>query len=215
MNSQLGFDFGKWVAVKNQWSDVYHIQFSSNEMSPSEKLVEKYGIEQFISSKDVAEQIAALMNEMREPYQENPDDYDPEYEREKYEDEIKVNIPQLFNDAGEVYCPICRSTFNHSAYLRTVIDDPRVLWIANMITHYRHNHITSWNKCWGYGGGRYRSKWFGDYETEKRKVNERAKRQIIRKAKAFLKLHDIKSAHFKGLEHNDEETIKLAKAALG
>lgn len=130
------------------------------------------------------------------------------------DDPIESHLPQLFVELT-FYCPLCRAYFPESEYLRTAIGDERTLWIANMITHYRHTHITSWNKCWGYGGGRYRSKWFGDYETEKHKVNERAKRQIIKKATQFLKLHKISSHHFESLMHNDKETLTLAKARLG
>lgn len=111
--------------------------------------------------------------------------------------------------------PICGEYKMESEYLASVISEPGTLWIANMITHYRHTHISSWNKCWGYGGGRYRSGWFGSYEDEKRKVNERAKRQILRKAGAYMRIHKINSRHFEGLQHNDEETLALARKALG
>lgn len=137
-----------------------------------------------------------------------------EFEREKKAFDALDTLPALFR-TGEVYCPLCGRYFHESAYLKTVIEDNGTLWIANMITHYRHNHISSWNKCWGYGGGRYRSGWFADYESEKRKVNERAKRQIIRKAAGYMKLKHITSKHFEGLQHNDEETLALARAVLG
>jgi len=83
-----------------------------------------------------------------------------------------------------------------------------------MVTHYRHTHITSWDKCWGRGGRFYRSGWFGDYESEKRQVNERAKRQIIRKALDYLLFHKINVKHFEMLESNQLETIELAKKML-
>jgi hypothetical protein len=108
------------------------------------------------------------------------------------------------------YCPICSTYRQDSEFLRNAIPDEKVRWIANMITHYRHSHISSWNKCWGYHGGSYRSGWFGDYEQEKIKINNRAKRQIIRKATSFLIEHKITSAHFKELLNNDDKTIQLA-----
>lgn len=126
-----------------------------------------------------------------------------------------ASLPPLFDSQGAVYCPICKKSVGSSDYLKTVIQDERVLWIANMITHYRHNHITSWNKCWGRGGGRYRNGWFGDYDEEKKLVNERAKRQIIRKCKHYLMLHEIKAEHYEQLQSNDEKTIALAKTTLG
>ena len=120
---------------------------------------------------------------------------------------------KFFNEK-KVYCPICGTWFNESDYLRKVIPDEKVLWFANTITHYRHTHITSWNKCWGHNGYRYRNKWFGDYDDEKRKVNERAKRQIIRKAKSFMNSNNISSEHIMALQYNDQKTIDLAKKHL-
>jgi hypothetical protein len=95
-----------------------------------------------------------------------------------------------------------------------VIKDEKVLWLANMITHYRHEHITSWNKCWGYNGRYYRSGWFGDYESEKMMVNERAKRQIVRKANQFLIDNKIELEHFRQLQNTSEETIRLVEKIL-
>lgn len=110
-----------------------------------------------------------------------------------------------------VYCPLCNRHFKQSEYLSSVfLENNKAAWLANMVTHYRHNHITSWNKCWGQHGGRYRSNWFGDYDEEKRKVNERAKRQIIRKATSFLKGHKITVEDFKHLQNNEASTLKLA-----
>jgi hypothetical protein len=83
-----------------------------------------------------------------------------------------------------------------------------------MVTHYRHNHIESWNKCWGRNGSRYRNNWFGDYEEEKIKVNERAKRQILRKGLPILKELDIRPEHFERLQHTEIKTLELAKKLL-
>ena len=83
-----------------------------------------------------------------------------------------------------------------------------------MVTHYRHNHIDSWNKCWGRHGSRYRSNWFGDYEEEKIKVNERAKRQIIRKGKDILNRLGITPDHFRRLQNTEQKTMELANKNL-
>lgn len=115
----------------------------------------------------------------------------------------------------QVYCPICDSHFKQSEYLNSVfVENKRSLWLANMVTHYRHHHITSWNKCWGHNGNRYRSNWFGDYDYEKRKVNERAKRQIIRKSTAFMLHHKIAFADFQELQYNEKATIDLIEKKL-
>lgn len=113
------------------------------------------------------------------------------------------------------YCPLCNNWILGSEYLfKTFADDDKANWLANMVTHYRHGHITSWNKCWGYGGNYYRHGWFGNYDEEKQKVNERAKRQIIRKATKFLIDNEIKSDTFLKLQNTTEETLKLAKNKL-
>lgn len=123
------------------------------------------------------------------------------------------HTPQLFLD-DQAYCPLCIRHFQESDYLKEVIDDERVLWLANMITHYRHEHITWWNKCWSRTGKSYRSGWFGDYETEKRKVNERIKRQLVRKLASYMRYHGITSTHFSQLMNNDRKTLELAGSIL-
>ena len=113
------------------------------------------------------------------------------------------------------YCPLCESEHLMSDYLQEVFKKkPKTLWLSNMITHYRHYHIESWNKCWGSGGRHYRRGWFGNYDEEKFKVNERAKRQIIRKAKDYLKFHMIGIQDFALLQGNDVSTVALVNKVL-
>ncbi|MFA5478928.1 MAG: hypothetical protein WC337_02810 [Candidatus Muiribacteriota bacterium] len=114
-----------------------------------------------------------------------------------------------------VFCPMCQRYFPESDYLKSVIEKTKTLWIANMVTHYRHTHIVSWNRCWDrYSGHHYRYGWFGDYETEKRLVNERAKRQIVRKCTGFLKFHNITREDFEGLQENEAKTLELIEKKL-
>jgi hypothetical protein len=113
-------------------------------------------------------------------------------------------------------CPICSQKVEQSDYLNQVFkDEPEVNYLAHIVTHYRHNHIESWNRCWGRHGSRYRSNWFGDYDEEKKKVNERAKRQIIRKGKNILNQLGILPEHFERLQNTEAKTIELAKKLLG
>ena len=108
----------------------------------------------------------------------------------------------------QCYCPICSHWFDGSDYLGTVFLKPKTLWLSNMVMHYRHSHITSWNKMWGYGGSYYRSAaHFGNYDEEKAKVNERAKSQIIRKAKDFIIENGINRSNFLELQNTTEETL--------
>ena len=112
-------------------------------------------------------------------------------------------------------CPICSRKVEQSDYLNQIFkDEPEVNYLAHMVTHYRHNHIDSWNKCWGRHGSRYRSNWFGDYEEEKIKVNERAKRQIIRKGKDILNRLGITPDHFRRLQNTEQKTMELANKNL-
>lgn len=111
------------------------------------------------------------------------------------------------------HCPICDKDKYESSYLAEAIKDEKARWIANMITHYRHDHITSWNKMWGENGWRYQQAAHYDpldYEQRKIEVNERAKRQIIRKSFDYLKANGITKEHFLMLQNNDDiKTLEL------
>ena len=115
----------------------------------------------------------------------------------------------------EQLCPICHEKIVQSeALTESFKNDPKTIWISNLVTHYRHNHITSWDKCWGDHGSKYRNGWFGDYEEEKRKVNERAKRQLIRKGWFVFKENGITKDTFYKLRSTSPETLTLAKQFL-
>ena len=131
-----------------------------------------------------------------------------------------LNVRALFPEKGKVYCPIadCPSgnhLFNGSTYLGNLFaDDPKAKWLANMVTHYRHNHIKSWNRNWGYNGHYYRKAYNftkDQYARRKHEINERAKRQIARKAKAFLLANGIGISTLLKLEGTEQETIDLWK----
>lgn len=137
--------------------------------------------------------------------------YVRDFDESKFVYQTNLIYKNELDGSKRVYCPICNRWFEGSSYLfEEFKDDEKAIWLSNMVTHYRHTHITSWNKCWGYGGRFYRSGWFGDYDTEKQKVNERANRQIIRKAKDFLIENGFTSEDFKILKNTTEETMKLA-----
>ena len=62
---------------------------------------------------------------------------------------------------------------------------------------------------WGYNGHYYRrAAKFGNYDDEKRKMNNEIKRAIIRKLKDFFIENEFKSDDFR-LKDNDEKTIAL------
>ncbi len=135
-------------------------------------------------------------------------------------DEKKVNIVMgtkqpivYYKHSYHVYCPICNHDFIGSDYLKTVFkDNQKALWLANMVTHHRHSHITWWNKCWGWHGGYYReASHFGNYDDEKKKVNEQAKRVIARKCADYLVLHGINEDVFSMLQNTEEKTLEVVK----
>ena len=117
----------------------------------------------------------------------------------------------------QVYCPLCNDWFGGSHYLSTVFEDERSLWLANMVTHYRHSHLKSWDKMWGRYGGYYQQAAHyrdEDYEDRKSEINERAKRQIARKALNFLIDNMIEIDVFKSLQGTTEITIKTVSELL-
>lgn len=125
-------------------------------------------------------------------------------------------IPNASGGLG-AYCPLCDNMFTASDHLAVVFAGrPRAEWLANMVTHYRHRHITSWNKMWrGFPGAAYRrAAHFGDYEAEKSKVNERAKRQLLRRARAWLIQAGVTADDFAALRGTTEETLRFARRLL-
>lgn len=112
-------------------------------------------------------------------------------------------------------CPLCHNKILKSEYLNEIFsEEPHVEWLANLVMHYWHNHIDSWNRCWGRNGSAYRGHWFGDYDEEKSKVNERAKRQLIKKGSSILIKNGIKPEHFQMLSSTTEETMIVAYKKL-
>lgn len=115
---------------------------------------------------------------------------------------------------NEFYDPISGTYQPESEYLLTVFSDDRTRWFANMITRYRHYHVKWWDRCWGRHGGRYQGHWFGDYDEEKAKVNETAKRQIIRKCSDFIIYHDIGIEAIESLQNTGEKTLELLRKKI-
>ncbi len=125
-----------------------------------------------------------------------------------YESQLIRNGSSLY----QVFCPLCNKWFAGSPYLSTVFTDERSLWLANMVTHYRHTHIESWDKMWGRYGGYYQQAAHyhdEDYEDRKSEINERAKRQIARKAAEFLRDNNVDTEVFRSLQGTCEKTIKV------
>lgn len=119
----------------------------------------------------------------------------------------------LYQD-NSFYDPISGTYQPESEYLSTIFECQKTKWFANMVTRYRHTHIKWWDRCWGRDGGRYQGNWFGDYEEEKAKVNEQAKRQIIRKCRDYLIHHKVPLEALESLQNTEEKTIQLFKKMI-
>lgn len=115
---------------------------------------------------------------------------------------------------AEQYCPICNQYFNTSEYLNSNFkNDHKARWLANMVTHHRHEHITSWDNSWSRNG--YARNYLNvDYTKEKHKVNERAKRQILRKCKEYMIENGFCAEDILKLKGTEKETIELYKKHL-
>ena len=115
------------------------------------------------------------------------------------DNEIKVKY-------GSEKCPICGEEFIFSEYLHNAILNPKTRLIANLITHYRHNHQASWNKSCHY----ISQKWGEDaYQKAKNDHNNRAKRQILRKCEKWIIENKITESNFTELQYNDSKTCEL------
>jgi len=109
---------------------------------------------------------------------------------------------------GGVFCPLCGTRFSPSEYLCTVFQNPKINWLAQMVCHYRHNHIEYYDNGVGFQAS------IGQHEVFKHLVNERIKRQIIRKCQAYMKRLGLKARDLKELQGTTEETLALAGQLL-
>jgi hypothetical protein len=109
----------------------------------------------------------------------------------------------------EIYCPVCKSDIRfHSYYLSSIFGEHTHTYkVACLVTHYRHYHVSYYNK-----GVSYVSK-YHDYSIFKRKVNNRAKRQLIRAIQRDSKYSKDEVVSFVtailDLESNDNKTIEM------
>lgn len=120
-----------------------------------------------------------------------------------YNEKVELEQKEKY---GSGICPICGNEFRFSSFLHNQIPNEKTRLIANLITHYRHIHQTSWNKSC-----HYISKKYGEdaYLNSKIEHNNRAKRQILRKCKKWIFDNGIKGSNFLDLKDNDINTIKL------
>lgn len=114
----------------------------------------------------------------------------------------------------EQYCPMCNQYFNTSAFINSLFEnDDKARWLSNMVMHHRHDHITSWNSNWSKNGFA-RNYLNVDYNKEKHKVNERAKRQIVRKCRDYMIQHGFYAEDVIKLQGTEQNTIDAYKKYL-
>jgi hypothetical protein len=116
-----------------------------------------------------------------------------------------------------IFCywnPVENNYEESSEYLSTIFkDEPKTLWIANMVTYYRHT-LKSWNNTWNRGGYGWNKISTEVYEQEKIKVNERQKRKIVKNHSKLLIENNIELSDFLKLQNTDEKTIEYINKNL-
>ncbi len=103
------------------------------------------------------------------------------------------------------YCPTCHDWYNQSRYLRDTFTDPATRWLANMVTHWRHEH-RAWDNNVDHLVNNYGQE---AYDRQKATVNNQAMRVLLRKHTEYLLHHGILPEHFSALKNAEPKTIEL------
>jgi len=119
-------------------------------------------------------------------------------------------------------CPLCAERLPRSEHLRGVFaQDPYAEWAANLVTHYRHEHVGYYDRALHSAAYRAamgpRTEDEFSYDAFKVQVNNRAKRQLIRgilAASMPLREKYALIGGFRKLQGNDTETDALVTVAL-
>lgn len=143
-------------------------------------------------------------------------------EQEVSEEDRFVTIDKKQVEDGYIFCPVCeRDIYFYSDYLYGVFSDNLYAYLAAvLVTHYRHNHIRYYDRSWKYGSYAEKNKeyLYMTHEDYKTLVNNRAKRQIIRKIVESEQL-DLQAKRemirgFTHLENNDEKVKEVMNKKL-
>lgn len=142
---------------------------------------------------------------------------------ERYRTQLKRlygNIRLLenhFNDYNciQVYCPRCNILVEGSEYLFTEAfpDDYYSYWIACLVMHHRHEHISYYDNSWRFYHYGSKNKEYGElgYEDYKKLINNRAKREMVRGSikSHRLNFHDkvMLTCSTLNLKYNDSATL--------
>lgn len=119
-----------------------------------------------------------------------------------------VDYFRSVRDGYECYCCVCDQWTRGSPYLISILPDPRVLLLGNLVVHYRHEHLTQYDN-----GKRHRSDEAQDaFRSE---INERAKRQLARKGSVWFKAHGFTAEDARGLFGTTIKTANVWEKCVG
>jgi hypothetical protein len=129
---------------------------------------------------------------------------------------------EIIENLEFIYCPICNEfIYFESDYLKQQFKNDVILYnVACLVTHYRHNHINYYDRSWKYYKYRDKNKEYQKVTHEEYRiiVNNRAKRQLIRKLRndnnLTLEGRIEFITRFKYLQNNDEKTNELIDKTL-
>ena len=117
-------------------------------------------------------------------------------------------IRYVEGETVHIYCPLCKSHVDGSMYLFNAFqDNMEKYWFACMVMHYRHQHIRYYNN-------QVQRKTDVTYAPFKHKVNERVKRQILRKCAPYMVEIRITPAIIASMSQSTEQTMRLARKKL-
>jgi len=116
----------------------------------------------------------------------------------------------------EFLCPFGCGPVRRSDHLAEAFAQDRYgEWAANLVTHYRHNHIRYYDRTWRSWAYAAKNREYQDHESFKAVVNNRGKRQLIR---AIAKARDwplwrrrLLVDAFLRLQATDEKTTGLVQ----
>lgn len=115
---------------------------------------------------------------------------------------------------NKTYCPICNKKFDASQNANSQNDNQHTRWFKNMISHFKDAHVTSLNNYLGPYNNHYIGYWFKNHDKVESIVNEKVKRQILKKTKLFLNKEGFTLDHFASLGNHSNETMQLASEIL-
>lgn len=129
-----------------------------------------------------------------------------------------------FAEEESIWCPKCERVFRYSGYLRfAFFGDRPGCHAAALVTHYRHEHVASYDRAWQDPHYARRIPYY-DRDLMREEVNNRAKRQLIRAIKKHVAnetypptapvnaLELIRA--FTRLQSNDDKTQELISQTL-